>query len=48
MDRGAWWATGHAVAKSQTKLSDQYFCIIFRINTCHMVHVVKTTVVKLI
>ena len=22
MDRGAWWATGHGVAKSQTRLSD--------------------------
>ena len=22
MDRGAWWATVHAVAKSQTQLSD--------------------------
>ena len=25
MDRGAWWATVHAVAKSQTWLSDQHF-----------------------
>ena len=23
MDRGAWWATVHRVAKSQTQLSDQ-------------------------
>ena len=22
MDRGAWWATGHVVEKSQTQLSD--------------------------
>ena len=22
MDRGAWWATAHGVAKSQTQLSD--------------------------
>ena len=22
MDRGAWWATGHVVAKSRTRLSD--------------------------
>ena len=22
MDRGAWWATAHGVAKSQTRLSD--------------------------
>ena len=25
MDRGAWWATGHVVAKSQTQLSDSHF-----------------------
>ena len=25
MDRGAWWATVHGVAKSQTRLSDQHF-----------------------
>ena len=25
MDRGAWWAAVHGVAKSQTGLSDQYF-----------------------
>ena len=25
MDRGAWWATIHGVAKSQTRLSD--FCV---------------------
>ena len=24
MDRGAWWATGHGVAKSQTRLSDKH------------------------
>ena len=24
MDRGAWWATGHGVAKSQTQLSDKH------------------------
>ena len=24
MDRGAWWATVHRVAKSQTQLSDQH------------------------
>ena len=28
MDRGAWWATVHGVAKSQTQLSDYYFQII--------------------
>ena len=26
MDRGAWWATVHEVAKSQTRLSDLHFC----------------------
>ena len=25
-DRGAWWATIHGVAKSQTQLSDLFFC----------------------
>ena len=25
MDRGAWWATVHRVAKSQTRLSDFHF-----------------------
>ena len=25
MDRGAWWATVHGVAKSQTRLSDFHF-----------------------
>ena len=25
MDRGAWWATVHGVAKSQTQLSDKHF-----------------------
>ena len=25
MDRGAWWAAGHGVAKSQTRLSDFTF-----------------------
>ena len=25
MDRGAWWATVHGVAKSQTRLSDSHF-----------------------
>ena len=25
MDRGAWWATVHGVAKSQTQLSDFHF-----------------------
>ena len=25
MDRGAWWATVHGIAKSQTQLSDFHF-----------------------
>ena len=25
MDRGAWWAAVHGVAKSQTQLSDRHF-----------------------
>ena len=25
MDRGAWWATVHGVAKSQAQLSDEHF-----------------------
>ena len=29
MDRGAWWATVHGVAKSQTRLSDFTFCLSF-------------------
>ena len=28
MDRGAWWATVHGVAKSRTRLSDFTFTII--------------------
>ena len=39
MDGGAWWATVHGVAKSQTRLSDftftfitlTYFCILYSI-----------------
>ena len=30
MDRGAWWATIHGLAKSQTQLSDFQFYIILR------------------
>ena len=29
MDRGAWWATGHGVAKSRTRLSDFTFTFHF-------------------
>ena len=32
MDRGAWWATVHEVAKSQTRLSDFTFTFTFRID----------------
>ena len=31
MDRGAWWATVHGVAKSQTQLSDFHFPFTFKI-----------------
>ena len=30
MDRGAWWATVHGVAKSQTWMSDQHFLSVLR------------------
>ena len=30
MDRGAWWATVHGVAKSQTRLSDFTFTFMTR------------------
>ena len=29
MDRGAWWAAGHGVAKSRTRLSDVTFTFHF-------------------
>ena len=29
MDRGAWWATVHGIAKSQTRLSDFSFTFTF-------------------
>ena len=29
MDRGAWWATVHGVAKSWTRLSNYYFIYIY-------------------
>ena len=29
MDGGAWWATGHGVAKSRTGLSDSNFTLTF-------------------
>ena len=27
MDRGAWWATVHRVAKSRTQLSNEHTCV---------------------
>ena len=30
MDRGAWWATVHGVAESQTRLSDFHFTALAR------------------
>ena len=32
MDRGAWWATVHGVAKSRTRLSDFIFTFAFQIS----------------
>ena len=29
MDRGAWWATVHGIAKGQTRLNDQHFTFIW-------------------
>ena len=34
MDRGAWWATVHGVAKSWTQLSDQAFARTEKSKTC--------------
>ena len=31
MDRGAWWATVHGVAKSRTQLSDFHFTSLHRV-----------------
>ena len=33
MDRGAWWATIHGVAKSRTRLSNFYVCVCCRNNS---------------
>ena len=35
MDRGAWWATVHGVAKSQTELSNVHFHFENLSNLCH-------------
>ena len=35
-DRGAWWATGHRVAKSQTRLSD--FTVTFSKNKTKQIY----------
>ena len=32
MDRGAWWATVHGVAKSQTRLNDFHFTSLYITN----------------
>ena len=37
MDRGAWWATVHGVAKSQTRLSDKAHKTAFQ-GTCYCFH----------
>ena len=33
LDRGAWWATVHGVAKSQTRLSD-FTCLLMPLESC--------------
>ena len=38
MDRGAWWATIHGVAKSQTQLSDFTFFFYFTQNSVSIQH----------
>ena len=40
MDRGAWWATVHGVAKSRTRLSDSYYYY-KRLRTSLMAQLVK-------
>ena len=30
MDKGAWWAIVHGVAKSQTQLSDQHIMVMYQ------------------
>ena len=35
MDRGAWWATAHGVAKSQTQLSD-FISLHFTFSSCFL------------
>ena len=32
MDRGAWWATVHGIAKSHTQLRDQHFHFFFKLD----------------
>ena len=44
MDRGAWWATVHGVAKSQTRLSTHTLratCGIYYVGCCVHIHVTK-------
>ena len=31
MDRGAWWATVHGIAKSRTRLSNTHICVFIHI-----------------
>ena len=35
MDRGAWWATVHGVAKSRTQLSDYHTHLVLHQVSCH-------------
>ena len=34
MDRGAWWATVHGVAKSRTRLSNFTFTLVISLTNC--------------
>ena len=36
MDRGAWWATIHGVAKSRTRLSDFCVCVCVCVCVCEI------------
>ena len=38
MDRGAWWATVHGVAKSDTTEVTQHTCVLVRVHACARTH----------
>ena len=41
MDRGAWWATVHGVAKSRTQLSDFHFTSVLYYVIVRAMHVIQ-------